>query len=87
MGVVPLVGAEPRQDEEQDGDDEVGEDHVDPDLKVQWRHEGEESWFLLLWLPVENADAESHEGVGEVYGLFSLKRDGEVSNGQVSFLK
>ena len=28
VGVVPLIRAEPGQDEEQDGDDEVGKDHV-----------------------------------------------------------
>ena len=86
MRVVPLVRAEPGQYEEQDGDDEVGEHHVDPNLEVQGRHEGEQSRLLLLGFPVENADAQSHEGVGEVDRLLPLEGDGEISNGQVCFL-
>ena len=87
VGVVPLVGTEPGQYEEKDGDDEVGKHHVDPHFEVQRRHEGEQSWLLLLGLPVENADAQRHEGVGEVHGLLSLEGDGEVGDGKVSFLK
>ena len=87
VGVVPLVGTEPGQYEEKDGDDEVGKHHVDPHFEVQRRHEGEQSWLLLLGLPVEDTDAQSHEGVGEVDSLFPLKSDGEVSNGQVRLLK
>ena len=86
MGVVPLVRAEPRQDEEQDGDDEVGEHHVDPNFKVQRRHEGEESRLLLLGLPVEDADAQGHEGVGEVHSLLPLEGDGQVRDGEVRLL-
>lgn len=43
-----------------------------------------------LWVyqvnSVQDADAQSHEGFGEIDHLLSLRRDGEAGHGQVSFL-
>ena len=85
--VVPLVGAEPGEDEEEDGDTEVGHGRVDPHVQGQRREEGKEIRRLLLRLLVEDADAQVHEGHGEVYGLLPLVRDRQVCDGQVCFLK
>ena len=77
----------PCQYKEKQRDYKVGKHHVDPDFKVKWRHESKESRLLLPGFPVQNADAQGHEGVGEVHGLLSLVGDGQVGNGQVGFLK
>ena len=86
VGVVPLVGAEPGEDEEEDGDTEVGHGRVDPHVQGQRREEGEQVGRLLLRLLVEDADAQVHEGHGEVDGLLSLVGDGEVGDGEVRLL-
>jgi len=39
VDVVPLVGREATHDEEANGDGQVRQDHVDPDLAVQGSHE------------------------------------------------
>ena len=41
----------PGKDEEQEGDDEVGDDDVDPHVEGERVHEGEQLRPLLLWLP------------------------------------
>ena len=41
----------PGKDEEQEGDDEVGDDDVDPHVEGERVHEGEKLRRLLLWLP------------------------------------
>ena len=63
MLVVALCCQLPRQYKEKQRDYKVGKHHVDPDFKVQRRHECKESRLLLPWFPVQNADAEGHEGV------------------------
>ena len=77
----------PGEDEEEDGDAQVGRGGVDPDVQRERRQEREQIWRFLLRLLVENADSEVHEGHGEVHGLLPLVGDGEVGNGQVGFLK
>ena len=42
VGVVPLVRAEPGEDEEEDRDPEVGHGGVDPHVQGQRREEGEQ---------------------------------------------
>ena len=41
----------PGKDEEEEGDDEVGDDDVDPHVEGERVHEGEQLRWLLLWLP------------------------------------
>ena len=43
---VPLVGREARHDEEREAHEQVGRQHVDPDLHGQGVHEGEEARWL-----------------------------------------
>ena len=86
VGVVPLVGAEPGEDEQEDGHPEVGRGGVDPHVQGQWGEEGEQVRRLLLGLLVEDADPEVHEGHGEVHGLLPLVGDGQVGDGEVRLL-
>ena len=46
----------PGKDEEQEGDDEVGDDDVDPDVEGERVHEGEQLGRLLLWLSIKDKD-------------------------------
>ena len=41
----------PGKDEEEEGDDEVGDDDVDPHVEGERVHEGEKLRWLLLGLP------------------------------------
>ena len=45
------IHCRPGKDEEQEGDDEVGDDDVDPHVEGERVHEGEQLRPLLLWLP------------------------------------
>ena len=77
----------PGQDEEEDGDAEVGRHPVDPDVQGEGREEGEEVGRLLHGLLEEDAHAQVHEGGREVHALLPLVRDGQVGDGQVRFLE
>jgi len=63
---VPLVRAEACHDEQCHAHDQVRSQHRQPDLERQRRQEGEEAGRLVHWAPEEDADAEVHEGLGEV---------------------
>ena len=76
MGIVPLIRAEPGQDEEQDGDDEVGKDHVYPHIQGERGHEGEKFRILFFRFSIKNTDPKCHEWVGEVNSLLSFICDG-----------
>ena len=43
---APLVGAQPGEEEEEEGDGEVGGDDVDPHVEGKRGEEGEEIWIL-----------------------------------------
>ena len=75
--VVPLVRTEARDDEQHEAYCDVRRDHVHPDLERQRGEEGEEARVLLLRLLEEDADAEVHEGLGEVDDLFPHVANGE----------
>ena len=77
----------PGQDEEEDGDAEVGRHPVDPDVEREWREEGEEVGRLLHGLLEEDAHAQVHEGGREVHALLPLVGYGQVGDGQVRFLE
>ena len=81
------TGYIPGQYEEEDGHYKVCKDHVYPHIQGERGHEGEELRVLLPGLPVEDADPEGHERIGEVHSLFSLISDGQVSYSKVSFLQ
>jgi len=69
--VVPLVGSEPRHDEQDETNDQVRGHHVHPDLKRERRQEREQARVGFLRSFEEYADAEVHEGFGEVNDLFT----------------
>jgi len=75
MWVVPLVRTEPRDDEQRKADDQVGDQHVDPDLERQWLQEGEETRRLVHRALEENGDTEVHERLGEVDDSFTYVAD------------
>ena len=66
---------EPGDDEHDEADDEVGGDDVEPDLDGERVEEREETRALPLWTLEENADAQIHERLGEVDGLFTDPAD------------
>ena len=63
---MPLVGAEPADEEQHDADADVGEHDAHPYLVGQRVHEREHVGFLVLRLLDHDADSETHEGLGEV---------------------
>ena len=85
--VVPLVGAEAGEHEHQHADEEVGGDHVDPDLDGERVEEREEAGALAPRLLEEDADAEVHERLGEVDHLLAHVGDGQRRDGQVGLLQ
>ena len=84
--VVPLVRTEPGDDEEDEADDEVRHEHVDPDLEGQRREKGEQARVLLLRTLEEDADAEVHERLRKVDDLFAHVADGQRRDRQVGLL-
>ena len=87
MWIVPFVGTEPSDDEQSETDDQIGRHHVDPDLERKWRKEREESGVLLVWFLEQNADAEVHEGFGEVNVLFAHVADCQRRHSEVCLLQ
>ena len=49
--IVPLVRTEPSEDKQGETDDQVGDQHVDPDVDGEGVEEGEEAWILPLRSP------------------------------------
>jgi len=86
MWVVPLVRSKPRDDEQRKADDQVGDQHVDPDFKPQRRQERKEARRFIHRTLEENADAEIHEWLGEVDDLFTYEADGHRRHGKVRLL-
>ena len=83
---LPLVGTEPGEHEEDETDDEVGGDDVQPDLDGEWVEEGEEPGTLTSGPLEEDADAEVHEGLREVDHLLAYVVDGQRRHRQVGVL-
>ena len=85
--VVPLVRTESRENEQHEADEKIGCHHVNPDMDGQRRQEGEEARVLARRLLEEDANAEVHEGLGEVDDLLARIADGQRGHRQVHFLK
>jgi len=73
--VAPLVRSKSRNDEQREADDQVGDQHVDPDLEAERRQEREEAGRLAHRSLEQNADAEVHERLGEIDDLFTYEAD------------
>jgi len=85
--VVPLVRTEPPHDEQRKADDQVGDQHIDPDLERQRPQEREESRGVVDRALEENADTEVHERLGEVDDLFTYVADRHRRHGKIRFLE
>ena len=83
----PCVRDAPGDDKEHTADAQVGQQDVDPDVRGHGVQEGEEAGVGCVGLAVEDADAHSHEGLGEVHHLLPHVGDGEGGHGQVSPLR
>ena len=86
MWIVPFVGTEPSYDEQDEADGEVGDQHVDPDLKRQWRQERKQAGRLVLRTFEQDTDAEVHERFREVDVLFAHVADRQRSDRQIGLL-
>ena len=84
---VPFVGAEARQDEQNETDEEVGGDDVQPDLDGERVEEGEEAGTLPSRPLEEDTDTEIHEWLREVNHLLPYVVDGQRRNGEVGVLQ
>lgn len=79
---VPLPG----YDKQHAADPQVGEEDVHPNVRRQGVEEGEHAGVGPVGLPIQDADPQGHEGLGEVYRFLPNVGDGERSDGQISFL-
>lgn len=74
-------------DHKQDAADaEARQQNVHPDIRRQGVEEGEDPRVGAVGLVVEDADAQSHEGLGEVDHLLPHVGDGERGYGEVGHL-
>lgn len=80
---VPLPG----YDKQHAADPQVGEEDVHPNVRRQGVEEGEHAGVGPVGLPIQDADPQGHEGLGEVYRFLPNVGDGERSDGQISFLR
>ena len=83
---MPLIWTESADEEEDNTDANVGKDDAHPDLVGQWIHEREDAGRLLGALLDHDADAETHERLGEVNDTLSDGGDGQGGNGKVGLL-
>lgn len=64
----------------------TGQQDVHPDIRGEGVEEGEHPWIGAIWFSVQYADAQGHEGFGEVDNFLSDISDGQRSHSQVSYL-
>jgi len=83
---LPLVRAEPADEEQHQTDAEVREDDAQPDVQVERVHEREHARLLLLRLLDHDADAEVHERLAEVDDALARRRDGQRRDRHVGHL-
>ena len=76
----------PGNDKQHTANAQAGQQDIHPDVGGQGVEEGEHPWVGAIGLVVEDADAQRHEGLGEVDDFFPHIGDGQRSNGKVSHL-
>ena len=84
---IPLIWAEPANQEQNHAHTNVGKHDAHPDLVGQGVQEGKHPRFGLLGLLDHDGDAQTHEGLGEVYHLLSHQGDGEGCNSYICSLE
>lgn len=80
-------GILPGDNEQNAADAQTCQQDVHPDVRRQGVKEGEDSWISAIGFVVEDADPQSHEGLGEVDHFLPHVGDGEGGHGQVSHLR
>lgn len=85
-GAVASERPLPGYDKQHTADPQVGEENVHPNVSRQGVEEGKHTGIGAVGLPVQNADPQCHERLGEVYRFLPDVGDRERSNGQISFL-
>ncbi len=83
MRILPLVGRQAADDEENRGNANVGAEDVHPHKVGEGREKGEERGHLLRRFLKENADAGVHERMRKVNCALSLRGDSQVGDSQV----
>lgn len=76
----------PCDHEEHTTDSQASQQHIHPNVWRQGVEERENTWVGSIGLPVKDANAQGHEGLGEVYDLLPYIGDGERSHCEVSSL-
>lgn len=76
----------PGYDEEHTTDTQTSQQNIHPDVRRERIEEGEDARVGAVGFTVQDADAQSHEGFGEVNHLLSDVCDGERRHGQIRFL-
>ena len=84
--VMPLVRTEPRHDEQREADDQVRDQHRDPDLERQRRQKRKDTRRLAHRALEENADTEVHERLCEVNDFLAYVADRQRRHDKVRFL-
>jgi hypothetical protein len=83
---LPLVRTEPADQKQHHRYADVRHDNTNPNVRTEWCHEREDARLQLLRLLYHDADAEFHERLREVDDAFSLRRNRQRCNGQISLL-
>ncbi len=84
--VKPRRSSIPGYHKEHTAHSKTGQQHVHPDIRGEGVEEGEDTWIGAVWFVVQYADAQGHEGFGEVNNFLSDISDGQWSHSQVSYL-
>lgn len=79
-------GSLPGNNKQHTADTKACQQHIHPDIRRQRVEEGEYSWIGAIGFVVEDADAQCHKRLGEVYDLLPHVGDGERGHSQVSHL-
>jgi len=87
MRIVPLVRTESSHNEQYETNDQIGNQHVQPDLEGKRRKEGKQARSFVLGALEEDTDSKIHERLCEVDDLFTHVADCQGRHSQVSFLQ
>lgn len=77
----------PGNDKKDTANTQIGQEDVDPDIGSHGVQEGEEAVAGSIGFAIQDADAHTHEGFGEVNKPFTHVGDGKRSHRQVCSLQ
>lgn len=84
---VPFVRTKTTHQEENHADADVGKHNAHPDLIRQRVQEGKDPGLGLLWFLDHDGNAQTHEGLGEIYHLLSYQGYSEGSHSYIRSLE